>query len=69
MGGAFINWQVLKVISYKCINQHPQSLPRGGEDERLEQADLMATTRHRPRTMRRIVQLTLDGEKAEARCT
>ena len=48
--------------------QHPQNLPRGG-DERIEQADLMVTTRNRPRRLRRMVQQALDGGKAEARCT
>lgn len=35
----------------------------------LEHVDLKPTTRNRPRRMRRIVQRTLVGGKAEARCT
>ena len=51
--------------------QHPQSLPRGGEDERLVLTDLPVTTRTRSRTQRQMVQLTLTGEEAteiEVRC-
>ena len=43
--------------------QHPQSLPRGGEDERLVLTDSPVTTRTRSRTQRQMVQLTLTGEE------
>ena len=49
--------------------EHPQSLPRGGEDERLDTIDLTETTRTETRTTRRLRQLTLTGKTVEARCS
>lgn len=48
--------------------QYPQSLPRGGEDERLTRTDSTATTRTVTQTQRRLKQTTLTGEAWEVKC-
>ena len=48
--------------------QYPQSLPRGGEDERLDRTDTTVTARNELRTQRRLTQTTLTGEALEVKC-
>ncbi|XP_038159099.1 uncharacterized protein LOC119796966 [Cyprinodon tularosa] len=48
--------------------QYPQSLPRGGEDERLARTDTSVQTRTDTRLTRRLTQTTLTRTAPEVRC-
>lgn len=56
-------------IATKLNNeQYPQSLPKGGEDERLKKTDLMVTATTRTQTTRRLTQTTLTGHVLKVKC-
>ncbi|KAG1925127.1 hypothetical protein F2P79_025744 [Pimephales promelas] len=48
--------------------QYPQSLPRGGEDERLNRTDILITARTGTKTTRKLKQTTLTGEEYVTKC-